>query len=95
MHNDAELQQKMMEVQKKLNSLEAEGSSGTGDLAVKITMNGKYEATKVEISPELIKQTPEALNDLVASAITDAAHSTEKLIQTEMMALMAGFQQPS
>ena len=58
------MQEKMAEVQKKVEETEVEGSSGGG--AVKITINGKHIVKKVSIDPKLVdKEEIEVLEDLI------------------------------
>ncbi len=90
----AEMQNKMMEMQKKLASLEVEGSAGLDSYLVKVCLNGRYEAVRVTVDPLLLSQTVEVLNGLLAAAITDAAHRTEAAIQREFMNAMQGFKLP-
>lgn len=73
-NNAAEMNNKMQALQQQLAQLEIEGSSG-GDM-VKIVLNGRFEAKKVEIDPSLLTQ-PQVLCDLIASAITATARKVE------------------
>ena len=45
------MQEKMAEMQKKVEETEIEGSSGGG--AVKVLVNGKYNLKKINIDPEI------------------------------------------
>jgi hypothetical protein len=90
----AEMQQKLTEMQQKLAALKIEGNSGLDNYSVKVCLNGKYEAVEVSIDPLLLNQNIEMLNDLVAAAITDAAHKTESAIQREFMVAMQGIKLP-
>ena len=47
-----ELQSKMMDAQKKVEELEAEGTAGGG--LVKVSVNGKNHVTNVSIDPSLL-----------------------------------------
>ena len=47
-----ELQSKMMDAQKKVEELEAEGTAGGG--LVKVSVNGKSMVTNVTIDPSLL-----------------------------------------
>lgn len=85
-----QMQQKMLEVQKRLEALEIEGSAGAGELSVKVTLDGRHLAKKVYITPEAMKESPEVLGDLVASAINDACQKVEVAIQKEMFSVMHG-----
>lgn len=84
------MQQKMLEVQKMLESLEIEGSAGAEDLSVQVILDGRHLAKKVEITPGAMKESPEVLGDLVASAINDACQKVEVEIQKVMFNVMHG-----
>ena len=60
-----ELQSKMMDAQKKVEELEAEGTAGGG--LVKVSVNGKSMVTNVTIDPSL----------LVADEILSLIHISE------------------
>ena len=89
-----DIQDKMAQAQQKLAEITAEGQAGAGEYSVKVTLNGRYEATKVIIDQPLMQESAEVVSDLVASAITDAAHKAEVAIQMEMMKLFQGMDLP-
>ena len=89
-----EIQNKMAETQKNLANITVEGKAGIENYGVKVYLNGRYEATKVTIDPELLKQPAQILSDLIASAITDAAHNAEIAIQNEMLKVFQNFKVP-
>ena len=65
------MQEKMAEMQKKLEDAEIEGISGGG--AIKVIMSGKHDLKKIDIDPTLIKaDEKEVLEDLIIAAINDA-----------------------
>ncbi len=64
------MQEKMAEMQKKIEETEIEGSSGGG--AVKIVMNGKHEVKNLSIDPSIVNlDEKEVLEDLIIAAIND------------------------
>ena len=64
------MQEKMAEMQKKIEETEIEGSSGGG--AVKIVMNGKHEVKNLFIDPSIINSDEkEVLEDLIIAALND------------------------
>ena len=66
-----EMQEKMAEVQKKIEQSEVEGTSGGG--AVKVIMDGKHNLKKINIDSNLVdKDEVEVLEDLIVAAINDA-----------------------
>ena len=88
-----ELQKKMAEAQKKVEELEAEGTSGGG--LVKVKINGKNIATSINIDESLIlKDEKEILEDLILAALNDARENVQKKIAEEMSSLTGGLKLP-
>ena len=88
-----ELQKKMADAQKKVEELEAEGSSGGG--LVKVKINGKNIATSINIDESLIlKDEKEILEDLIMAALNDARENVQKKIAEEMSSLTGGLKLP-
>ena len=65
-----QMQDKMMETQKELESMEVEGSSGGG--AVKAVINGKKELISLDIDSELLSDDKEILEDLIIACVNQA-----------------------
>ena len=64
------MQEKMAEMQKKIEETEIEGSSGGG--AVKSVMNGKHEVKNLFIDPSIVNSDEkEVLEDLIIAALND------------------------
>jgi len=88
-----ELQKKMADAQKKVEELEAEGTSGGGLIKVKI--NGKNITTSINIDDSLIsKDEKEILEDLIVAALNDARENVQKKIAEEMSSLTGGLKLP-
>ena len=88
-----ELQKKMADAQKKVEELEAEGSSGGG--LVKVRVNGKNITTSISIDDSLIsKDEKEILEDLIMAALNDARENVQKKIAEEMSSLTGGLKLP-
>ncbi len=88
-----DLQKKMTEAQKKVETLEAEGVSGGG--LVKITLNGKNNVTSVNIDETAIdKNEKEILEDLLLAAFNDAREKIQRKISDEMSSITGGIQLP-
>ena len=88
-----ELQKKMADAQKKVEELEAEGTSGGG--LVKVKINGKNIATSINIDESLIlKDEKEILEDLIMAALNDARENVQKKIAEEMSSLTGGLKLP-
>ena len=88
-----ELQKKMADAQKKVEELEAEGTSGGG--LVKVKINGKNITTSLSIDDSLIsKDEKEILEDLIVAALNDARENVQKKIAEEMNSLTGGLKLP-
>ena len=88
-----QMQSKMEEMQSKLESIEVEGVSGAGLVAV--TLNGKGDLRRVKIDPKLADPADiEMLEDLLVAAHRDAKTKIEALTQDEMQKVTGGLQLP-
>jgi hypothetical protein len=61
---------------------------------VKVTLNGRHEARRVQIDPAVPADDREMIEDLVAAAINDAVHRIESATQEKMSKLMGGMALP-
>ena len=86
------LQANMQKAQAEIASLEITGEAGGG--MVKITINGRHEARRVQIEPAVFGDDREMLEDLLAAALNDAVHKLETASQAKMANLMGGLQLP-
>ncbi|MGH8258898.1 MAG: YbaB/EbfC family nucleoid-associated protein [Steroidobacteraceae bacterium] len=87
------MQANMQKAQAELASLEVVGESGGG--MVKVTVNGRHEAKRVQIEPAVLGgEDREMLEDLLTAAFNDAVHKLEALVQEKMAGLMSGVQLP-
>jgi DNA-binding YbaB/EbfC family protein len=88
-----QMQSKMQEMQSKLETMEIEGVSGAGLVAV--TLNGKGDLRRVKIDPKLADPADiEMLEDLLVAAHRDAKTKIEALTQDEMQKVTGGLQLP-
>jgi len=86
------LQANMQKAQAEIAQMEITGEAGGG--MVKVTINGRHEARRVQIEPAAMGDDREMLEDLLAAAINDAVHKLEAASQTKMASLMSGLQLP-
>ncbi len=86
------LQANMQKAQAEIAALEITGEAGGG--MVKITINGRHEARRVQIEPAVFADDREMLEDLLAAALNDAVHKLEAASQAKMANLMGGVQLP-
>ena len=83
-----QMQQKMADMQEKLENATVEGSSGGG--VVKVLANGKNQILKITIDPEVVnKDDIDMLQDLVLAAVNQA-HENAQALQTEQMSGITG-----
>lgn len=93
MKQASQMQEKMAEMQAKLDALEVEGASGAG--LVRITLNGKGEMRAAKIDPSLLEPTEaETLQDLIVAAHADARRKCDAAAAEEMAKVTGGMQLP-
>ena len=88
-----QMQADMQKAQQEIANLEVTGESGGG--LVKVTMNGRHEASRVEIDDSLVGDDKDMLEDLIAAAINDAAHKVEAVTQERMSSVTSGMNLPA
>ena len=86
------LQANMQKAQAEIARLEIVGEAGGG--MVKVTINGRHEARRVQIEAAVFGDDREMLEDLLAAAFNDAVHKLEAASQAKMASLMGGLQLP-
>ena len=87
------MQKQMEENQKQLEEKEFTAAAGGG--AVKVTVTGKMELTKVEISPEVVDpEDVEMLSDLVMAAANEAIRAAAKEKEDKMETISGGLNIP-
>ena len=87
-----QLQANMQKAQAEIAAMEVTGESGGG--MVKVTINGRHEAKRVQLDPSVPMDDREMIEDLVAAAFNDAAHRLEAMTQEKMSGLMGGMNLP-
>lgn len=87
------LQDDMEAASKELETKEYEAAAGGG--AVKVTVTGKMELTKVEISPKVVDpEDVEMLSDLVMAAANEAIRAAAKEKEDKMETISGGLNIP-
>ncbi|MDE0422260.1 MAG: YbaB/EbfC family nucleoid-associated protein [Gammaproteobacteria bacterium] len=87
-----EMQSRLNEVQEALKKGSVTGESGAG--LVKVTLNGRFEALRVEIDPLAAEEDRAVQEDLIAAAFNDAVRRVEALQKEKMSDLAQGFGLP-
>ena len=87
------MQEKMAEVQKKIEETEVEGNSGGG--VVSVIMDGKHNLKKIKIDPNLIdKNEIEVLEDLIVAAVNDATKKIAENMSSQLGSISGGMNLP-
>src|SRR5262245_24116246 len=93
MKQAAQLQAKMKALQDELDTIEVEGISGGGVVAVRLS--GKGDMKGVRIDDSLLKPgEKEILEDLLVAAHSDARKKSEAVMQDKMKQLTGGLPLP-
>ena len=87
-----QMQANLKKAQEEIASMEVTGESGGG--MVKVTMNGRHEASRVTLDPAVPLDDRDMLEDLIAAAINDATQRIESATQQKMSGVMGGMQLP-
>ncbi len=93
----AQRMQKDMEVNVKkakeeLANTEVQAEAGGG--LVKVTMTGRFVVKRIQIDPELLKDEPDMIEDLIAAAVNDAVRQAEKVADEKMKTANSGMGLP-
>ena len=88
-----QMQSKVADAHKKMEKIEAEGSSGAG--MVKVTSNGEGKLLAISIDPSLcVPEDVEILEDLIKAAFEDARKKVEASRAAMEKDLMGGLPLP-
>ena len=87
-----QMQEKMQQAQEEARNREVTGEAGAG--MVRVTMNGRHDARQVSLSPELLQEDREIIEDLIAAAINDAVKKLEEQNKDALGGLTAGMNLP-
>jgi DNA-binding YbaB/EbfC family protein len=88
-----QMQQKMADMQARLEAAEIEGVAGAG--LVRVTLTGKGVLKAIKIDPKLIDPTEaEMLEDLVLAAHADAKGKLDAITEAETRDAMGGLNLP-
>ena len=88
-----DVQKKMKETQESIKKIEVEGVSGGG--SVKVYLNGDGELIKLYISPEIMRENKEILEDLIIAAHGDAKQKIKMKASEELSKIAGGIPLPS
>lgn len=86
------MQENMARAQEELANTELEGQAGNG--LVKVVMTGNHKVKRIAISPDLMAEDRDMLEDLVVAAFNDATGKVEAASQAIMGKATAGMPIP-
>ncbi|MDE2149169.1 MAG: YbaB/EbfC family nucleoid-associated protein [Gammaproteobacteria bacterium] len=92
MRQAQEVQERIKRLQAELAAAEITGSAGAG--LVKVTLNGRHEAKRVEIAAAALDEDKAFLEDLIAAAINDASQRLETMSKEKMSQATGGLSLP-
>jgi DNA-binding YbaB/EbfC family protein len=88
-----QLQQAQERIQKEIQALEIEATSGGG--MVKVVMDGQKNLKRLKIDPEVVnKDDVEMLQDLVTAAVNEASRKVDEAVQEKIGGLAGGMKLP-
>jgi DNA-binding YbaB/EbfC family protein len=87
-----QMQEQMQKAQAELAQREIVGEAGAG--LVKVTLNGRYEAKKVELDSSLMTEDKEVLEDLLAAAINAASRKIAESSNNQLSGMASGLNLP-
>lgn len=88
-----QMQQKMADMQAKLEATEVQGVAGAG--LVQVVLSGKGALKSVKIDPKLVDPAEtEMLEDLITAAHADAKSKIDQMMEAETKNAMGGISMP-
>ena len=85
------MQEDMKIAQEEIKSTSCQGESGSG--AVKITLNGEYRATNIQIDESLLTN-KEILENLIMTALNDASSQVSEISKAKLKNITGGISLP-
>lgn len=92
MRNAGKIRESVERATEALGQLVVEGTAGGGSVTVKA--NGRMEVLSVKISPELLSDDPEMLEDLVTAAVNQALTKAREAAAQSISGLAGGLPIP-
>lgn len=81
--NAKKMQEMVQKAQEELAKLEVTGEAGAG--AVKVTMSGEFFIRNIQLDPEILKEEPSVIEELIAAAVNEAVQKIKDYSQKSMM----------
>ena len=87
-----DMESNVKKAKEQLAQTEVNAEAGGG--LVKVTMTCRNVVKRIEISPDLLQDDPDMIEDLIAAAINDAVRQADALHETEMANATSGMGLP-
>jgi DNA-binding YbaB/EbfC family protein len=88
-----DLETNIKKTKAELAQTEVQAEAGGG--LVKVSMNCRFVVKRIEISPELLQDEPEMIEDLIAAAVNDAVRQAEQISDERLKAANSGMGVPA
>lgn len=86
------MQEQMQKAQEEAAKRSVTGESGAG--LVRVELGGRYDARKIELNDELMKEDKGIIEDLIAAAFNDAVKKLEVENKDAMSSMASGLKLP-
>ena len=70
-------------MKEQMEKIEVTAEAGAGE--VKVVMNARHFVKKVQLSNEILEESKEVIEELIAAAMNEASRKIEKEAQSQMM----------
>lgn len=87
-----QMQKKMEDAQRELEAKEVTGTAGGGMVTVVAT--GKKTLKSIKIEPEILKEDPEMVEDMIVAAVNQAMQQVDDLTQDTLGGITGGMNIP-
>ncbi len=87
-----QMQEGLAKAQEAVKAIEVTGESGAG--LVKVAMTGSMEVSSVHVDPQVLEESVEMLEDLLAAAVNDAVRRAQAAAQEHMASVTGGLNLP-
>lgn len=76
------IEEQVKKAKAELAQIEVQAEAGGG--LVKVTMNARFVVKRIAIDPELLKDEPDMIEDLIAAAVNDAVRQVEVISEEKL-----------
>ncbi|MCH4248203.1 YbaB/EbfC family nucleoid-associated protein [Acinetobacter populi] len=87
-----DMEENVKKTKAQLGQTEVQAEAGGG--LVKVTMTCRFVVKRIEISPELLQDEPDMIEDLIAAAVNDAVRQAEAIADERLKGANSGMGLP-